>query len=153
MKSILFRLELIIAIVVVLFAMTWFGLSPARDALPVKADAVTSVNTVQVLAFGGVTQTQTGAGVLSQAYGQADCYARHTESIASGVAQTVTFSLSHGPDTTHLVSLLSFTAQTTDAIEFTRTLLYGNYLVGSVTIGDNTRPITGSIVCVFKNVQ
>ncbi len=145
-------LSIIAALSIALVCLAILAAVLPAQVTPARADSVASYNTVQILAFGGVTTTQTGSAFVA-GYGQADCYAMTTQAISPTTAQTVTFALSHSWDRVNWVSLYSFTDQTTNTVDFTRTLIYGNYLRAQATLGDTGRPVTGSVVCVLKNVQ
>lgn len=143
--SILIAGVLAVLVLAVLLAVLPVQVGPAR------ADAVVNSNTVQVLAFRNLTTTQAGYVNVS-GYGQADCYAQTTSITPTGDF-TVTFTLLHSADHANWVPLITYADQLTTSVDFTRTILYGNYLRAVATVDTTGPAVTGNVVCVLKNVQ
>jgi hypothetical protein len=124
----------------------------AAPPAEVNAEAVsgtsTSVSLGATVNYTG-SATYNGTGVNAINYGTADCY--NYLVIYPGASQRVTTTLQHAINSGQWVDLVSFTALTTDSVNFTTTVPYGRFIRAQLAISDTTSPITASVSCVLKN--
>jgi hypothetical protein len=117
-----------------------------------SVSSVTGYVTRSIFGAVGFTQTATSTiNTLVAPYGVQDCYetVAATNPTTTTLPQTVTLSIQHSADQTNWITLYTF-PQITNAVQFTRTLVYGGY-ERAVAVVSNTVTVNVGLSCVLKN--
>jgi len=123
-------------------------LSGTTSAAPADAPqgTVTSFARYTLLTANKITTTQTGLGVRIANFEWMDCFS----AIDATLAQTVTVSYQASADGINYATVASMAAATTDTVDYTRTLVYGEYFRTVATLA-GSNPVTVNVKCVAKN--
>lgn len=149
-RAVLWNVMPLLVALLIVFGMR-LGQAWAADPSP---QGVTAYVNSTLFTYNGITQTTlnaTGLGVVAPGFALGDCY--NSIAFASAVVNTTTTKIQSSVDNINWVDTQSF-IDITNTTEMSRVVLYGYYTRAAVTsIFTTAVPLTGTVICTFKNLK